>query len=141
MGRSTPSGPVTGGYDVFSAPMDATVGNATFTYYFVAPAACTAVEASCMADDITVAGSLNWVIQNGGAAGAGTTNIVASRTHPADDTVETIAGASLTNRTIAKGDIIKFQWIGTNAGDIVRRGLITLTVRYTGHVVADERND
>ncbi len=147
MARGSTSGPFAGAYSVLSVTVGgdiaATVypGNATFIKYLTLPFACRVVEASIMADVVAVVGSLTWGVQNGGVDGTGTTDIVAANSMPASDTVETIAAASLTNRNCVKGDILRFLLIGTNAGDIVTRGTIALTVYSTAHVVASAAND
>lgn len=142
--RSPSKGPKDGTYAILSVSLDEPTvaatshpGNGTISLALVAPFACRAMEASVWADDITVVGSLSWKIVNV----TQTLDIVASNSHPADDTAETVPGASLTNRDIAKGDVIRFDWVGTNAGDVVIRGTMQLTVWIRDHVVALEAND
>jgi hypothetical protein len=120
---------------------DVSPGNATFIKYLTLPFACRVLEVSFMADVVATVGTHTWGLQNGGAAGSGTTDIVAANSAPASDTVETVAAAALTNRDCVKGDILRFMSIGTNAGDIVTRGTITVTVWVRGHAVASADND
>lgn len=138
------SGPRPGTYSTWIVTIDEPTvaatshpGNGSIFQYVVAPFACRAMEASAVADDITVVGSLAFVVHNLTQS----LDIVASTTHGADDTAVTVAAASLTNRNIAKGDLIRFAWVGTNAGDVVIRGSISLTVWIRGHVVASPDND
>jgi hypothetical protein len=112
-------------------------GNGSIFRYFVAPYACRAQEVSAIADDITIVGSLAFVVHNLTQA----LDICASTAHPADDVATTVAAAALTNRNIAKGDVIRFAWVGTNAGDVVIRGTISLAVSIQGHITASAAND
>lgn len=146
-GRSAVSGPFSGAYVVLPVRVggvidtDVSPGNATHIIYVPVHFDFRVMEASFMADFTATVGTHTWAVQNGGAAGSGTTAIVAPNSVPASDTVETVAAAALTNRNGVKGDILRFVLTGTNAGDIVARGAITVTLWNREHVVADKAND
>jgi len=145
--QGTVSGPRPGTYVVIpvtvGGELAATVypGAATFIKYVPLHFACRVMEVSFMAEVTATVGAHTWAVQNGGAAGSGTTDIVAANSVPASATVETFAAAALTNRNCAKGDILRFRLAGTNAGDITTRGVITVTVWVRGHVVANPNDD
>jgi hypothetical protein len=146
-GRSGVAGPFQGAYAVLPVDVggqlaaDVYPGNATFIKYVTLPFDCRVMEVSFMADVCATAGTHTWGVQNGGAAGAGTTDIVAANSVPTSDTVETVAAAALTNRNCVKGDILRILNIGTSASDIVTRGTVTITVWVRDHVVASSSND
>jgi hypothetical protein len=144
LARTTFKGPVAGGYQTFVLCWDeptvaatAHPGNGSMFHYVVAPFACRAEEVSTIMDARTIVGSLAVVVRNVTTS----VDICPSTSVSTADTAVTVAAASLTNRDIAKGDLLRFAFVGTNAGDEVIRGSISLTVWIKGHCAALEAND
>lgn len=141
------SGPRAGTYAVINVPVGGELitqvspGAATFIKYVRCDFACRIMGVSFMADVTATVGTHTWAVQNGGAAGSGTTAITGSLAVPASDTVTSVLGAALANRDIAQGNILRFLLVGTDPGDITTRGMINVTVWIRGHAVLDPNND
>src|SRR5580765_2353505 len=101
MARGSATGPVTGAYAVFTFIFPAVVNNDTLIQRVVIPAKFKVSEVSEVADSVT--SDPTYCVSNGAAGG---TDVVAAKNCAASDTADTVAAASLTNRTFAKGDVL-----------------------------------
>lgn len=123
MGRTNFSGPVQGAYAIVHFSSE----TAAATREFKVPFDCRVMSVSAHAHAGTTP---TYVITND----TDTTTILASRTIPT--TPETLEGASLSNRDMDKGDVLKVVISGTGVvGDV------WVTLKTAGHAVATAADD
>lgn len=141
MGRTSFSGPVRGGYLVWTVCADDLGINEDTSYRYVAPCSLRVMETSISADLHTL--NAAYRLRNTGTGGAGTNDIIAARAVPASDAIEVLTPTSspaLAFRNIAKGE--RIELLLDMDGTAVLEGLIfVMTAFATGHVVALDTND
>lgn len=135
MSRTSFTGPVSGAYDTWVFSFDDISANEDTNYRFRVPHDCVVLETSIQADTLTA--GVNYSLNSTSGL------IIAARGVPASDTNETLTPTSspaLTNRVLTKGDELTLLLDADGTG-VVEGGLFSITVRVTGHVVADAVDD
>ena len=136
MGRTNFSGPVAGAYNSFSWGVDQ-IASKTIIKSWKAPANFRIDEISFEIDDVTITNAVTYVVA------ANAVDVIASRAAPADDVFEIFTPTSspaLLVRNMTKGHVLTLTTV-TGVADTIVGGTFTVSGHFTGHIVANERND
>ena len=131
MARTGVTGPAKGSYGAFQFIFPAVANNDTLIQRVSLPAAFRVQEVSAVAD--TVTSDPTYAVSNGAAGG---TDVVAARNCAASDTVDTVAAASLTNRNLAKADVLTCTVVA-DLGDAATHLVVTVSGYFTDHMVSN----
>jgi len=130
MSRGKVSGPFAGAYDHFEFTFPAVANNDTLIQRHVMLAPFRVCRVAIVAD--TVTSDPTFAISNGAAGG---TDLVAAVNMPASDTAAMVEASALTNRNLARGDVLTCT-IVADAGDAATHVVVDVGGYYTGHMVS-----